>query len=108
MVSTFEQKGSKRSLLSRSLSDSVAVALQGSSSQKGLSNFSFDDNDIEPLANSKPASLMSSSNSLPNLAALNTEPPDTTTWTDLDLPFDIYEHFATDSLEVRQHYILRF
>lgn len=55
---------------------------------------SVDDHDLE-LAHQKPSGLMSSSNSLPNLADFNSEPlPDISDWGELDLPFDIYENFA--------------
>lgn len=102
-MSAQQAKASRKDTFMRSVSDSHAAAQsQGVVQKQFLSNTSFDDTAaVYESPYPKFQAAMSSSNSLPNLAALNSEPvPDVSDWAEFDLPFDIFESLRYDSQEV--------
>jgi hypothetical protein len=92
-------KFSRRDQFTRSISDSHAGYIHQSGPKATLSNTSFDDTAVE-FSGPKIA-LMTTSNSMPNLAALNDEPlPDISDWAEFDLPFDLFESYCASNAEV--------
>jgi hypothetical protein len=98
-MATHTPKFGRRDQFTRSISDSHAGYIHHSVPKATLSNTSFDDTAVE-FSNPKIAQ-MTTSNSMPNLAALNDEPlPDISEWEEFDLPFDLFESYCANNAEV--------